>query len=140
MPLRSRDSGGRHLRTSHALTGETLFEFAYLVTGQLTGVTDGGGNVTRVERDGTGNPVAVVSVSASQETNLIEGLSLRDGSQQRTRIHPEEATSGSSTHRQAGTKRHNQAEHDASPTSGPIPGLRCRLPDRFPVPCASLRA
>jgi RHS repeat-associated protein len=57
------DSRGRHLRTLHALTGATLLAFDYDVAGLLKSVvekTGGTDNVTTVERDAAGNPVAIV--------------------------------------------------------------------------------
>ena len=52
---------GRHLKTIHALTRATIYEFGYDTTGRLVSITDGHGNVTTVERDGSGNPTAIVS-------------------------------------------------------------------------------
>ncbi len=67
--LYSFDSTGRHLRTLHALTGEVLCAFSYNEDGLLTDVTDGDGNITTTERDGEGNPTAIVS-SFGQRTEL----------------------------------------------------------------------
>jgi YD repeat-containing protein len=51
---------GRHLRTLHPLTGAILYEFTYDSAGRLTQVTDGDNNVTAVQRNGAGNPTAIV--------------------------------------------------------------------------------
>jgi RHS repeat-associated protein len=51
---------GRHRQTLDALTGAVRHEFAYDEAGRLASVTDGDGNVTTVERDGAGNPTAIV--------------------------------------------------------------------------------
>jgi RHS repeat-associated protein len=51
---------GRHLRTVNGLTGASLYSFAYDNAGRLSSVTDGDGNVTNIERDGNGNPTAIV--------------------------------------------------------------------------------
>jgi RHS repeat-associated protein len=59
--LYSFDITGRHLRTLHALTGEVLYAFSYNGDGLLSDVTDGDGNITMIERDGQGNPTAIVS-------------------------------------------------------------------------------
>lgn len=55
------DHTGRHKRTLHALTGATLFEFAYDAAGRLETVVDGDNNITRIERDAGGNPTAIVA-------------------------------------------------------------------------------
>jgi RHS repeat-associated protein len=55
------DGNGRHLRTLDAVTGVTLFSFAYDASGALASVTDRDGLVTAIERDGTGRPTAIVA-------------------------------------------------------------------------------
>ncbi len=55
------DSFGRHLRTFHSLTGAVMVEFSYDADGLLFQITDGDNNVTTVERDGSGEPMALVS-------------------------------------------------------------------------------
>jgi len=52
------DASGRHLHTLNALTGATLYSFAYDGAGRLTTITDG--DVTTIQRDGSGNAVAIV--------------------------------------------------------------------------------
>lgn len=52
---------GKHQSTIDLLTGTTLFIFRYDTNGRLAGIEDGDGNLTVVERDGKGNPVAIVS-------------------------------------------------------------------------------
>jgi len=52
--------GGRHLETVSTYTGARLVGFGYDDGGRLTTVTDGDGNVTTIERTGTGTPVAIV--------------------------------------------------------------------------------
>lgn len=52
---------GRHLRTQHALTGAILYQFTYDSGGRLTQVTDGDNNLTTIQRNGAGNPTAIVS-------------------------------------------------------------------------------
>jgi YD repeat-containing protein len=51
---------GRHLRTVNSLTGAIRYRFAYDAAGRLSSITDGEGNVPNVERDGNGNPTAIV--------------------------------------------------------------------------------
>ena len=55
------DSTGRHLSTLNALTGAVLYQFGYDGSGFLATITDGSGNVTTIEHDANGNPVAIVS-------------------------------------------------------------------------------
>jgi YD repeat-containing protein len=54
-------NSGRHSRTVHTLTGATRYSFSYDSAGRLASVTDGDGNVTRIDRDGAGQPTAVVA-------------------------------------------------------------------------------
>jgi RHS repeat-associated protein/uncharacterized repeat protein (TIGR01451 family) len=60
---------GRHLRTQHALTGAILYQFTYDSAGRLAQVTDGDNNITTVQRNGAGNPTAIVG-PFSQSTTL----------------------------------------------------------------------
>ncbi|MFN2298493.1 MAG: hypothetical protein ACK2UB_06580, partial [Anaerolineales bacterium] len=55
------DVTGRHLRTLDALTGTVRHQFSYNSAGLLTSITDGDGNVTRIERNGSGSPSAIVA-------------------------------------------------------------------------------
>lgn len=52
---------GRHLQTLNALTGAVWYDFAYDAAGRLTAVTDGNSNVTTIERDAGGVPIAIVA-------------------------------------------------------------------------------
>jgi RHS repeat-associated protein len=63
------DSTGRHLRTVHPLTGASLYQFGYDAAGHLATVTDVAGKVTTIQRDGTGNPTAIVG-PYGQQTKL----------------------------------------------------------------------
>jgi RHS repeat-associated protein len=63
------DSSGRHLRTLNALTGATLYQFAYDSAGHLNTITDGNGNVTTIQHDTNGNPTAIVA-PFGQQTNF----------------------------------------------------------------------
>ncbi|HEX6369730.1 MAG TPA: colicin E5-related ribonuclease [Longimicrobium sp.] len=51
---------GRHLRTLDARTGAVRWTFDYDSAGRLARVTDRDDRVTRIERDGGGNPTALV--------------------------------------------------------------------------------
>ena len=59
---------GRHLRTVNALTGAVRYAFGYDAEGRLSSVEDGDGNVTRIERDGGGNPTAIVATFGQRTT------------------------------------------------------------------------
>lgn len=54
------DAAGRHLSTRSALTGAVLRRFSYGAGGLLTGITDGDGQVTTIERGADGAPQAIV--------------------------------------------------------------------------------
>jgi RHS repeat-associated protein len=66
------DKTGRHLRTLDAYTGARLHEFGYDDMGRLTSVTDGDDNVTTIERDGGGNPTAVVGPYGQRTTLSLD--------------------------------------------------------------------
>jgi YD repeat-containing protein len=63
------DGSGRHLRTHNALTNAVLYQFGYDAEGRLTSVTDAGGNVTTIERNASGNAMAIVA-PLGQRTEL----------------------------------------------------------------------
>jgi len=63
------DSDGRHLRTLHALTVATLYEFIYDVNGYLVQIIDGDGDVTEIQR-ASGMPVGLIAPDG-QYTGLI---------------------------------------------------------------------
>jgi RHS repeat-associated protein len=65
------DRDGRHLRTVHALTGATVYEFGYDAKKRLVQVTDGDGNVTTTERDGNGTPTGIVSPFGQRTTLAV---------------------------------------------------------------------
>ncbi|MBL0124793.1 MAG: hypothetical protein IPP88_19445 [Betaproteobacteria bacterium] len=64
---------GRHLRTLEALTGTVRHQFAYNSAGRLATVTDGAGNATTIERDGSGNPTAIVAPFGQRTTLEVQG-------------------------------------------------------------------
>jgi len=63
------DATGRHLQTLDAFTNATLYEFAYDSAGRLSSVADVHGDVTRVNRDASGNPVGITG-PLGQTTSL----------------------------------------------------------------------
>jgi len=66
------DGSGRHLRTSHALTGAPLYEFGYDGSGRLTAITDGDGNVIRIERNSGGSPTVIVAPYGQRTTLTVD--------------------------------------------------------------------
>lgn len=65
------DSTGRHLQTLTGLTGAVLYKFSYDAAGNLSAVTDGSGNVTKIQRDAAERPTAITS-PYGQVTSLLE--------------------------------------------------------------------
>jgi len=55
------NQSGRHTRTINPWTGVAMLTFGYDLEGRLLSVQDAYGNVTRVERNTAGEPVAIVS-------------------------------------------------------------------------------
>lgn len=62
------DSLGRHRETRDALTGAVLRSFDYDARGALAAVVERGQRVTRIERDVSGNPTAIVGPDGLQTT------------------------------------------------------------------------
>jgi RHS repeat-associated protein len=62
-------TSGSHLQTLKPLTGAVKYQFGYDTAGTLVTVTDGSGNVTTIQRDGSEHPTAIVS-PFSQVTTL----------------------------------------------------------------------
>lgn len=60
------DYTGRHLETLDALTGQPVYTFGYDTEGRLSSITDRDGDITRIERDGAGNPTAIVSADGQR--------------------------------------------------------------------------
>jgi YD repeat-containing protein len=55
------DARGKHLRTLNSLTAAVVQDFGYDSAGRLETLTDFDGNVTRIERDTSGAPTAIVA-------------------------------------------------------------------------------
>lgn len=55
------DSRGRHLQTLNTLTGKILYQFTYDVAGRLISIVDADRNTTKIERDPTGTPTAIIA-------------------------------------------------------------------------------
>ena len=62
---------GRHVRTVDTLTGVTLLTLAYDDGGRLITITDADSNVTTIQRDGAGNPTAVVAPGGQRTTLTV---------------------------------------------------------------------
>jgi RHS repeat-associated protein len=67
------DVAGRHLRTLDARTGAVLYTFGYDGSGRLVSVTDGDHNITTIERNGAGDPTAIVSPYGQRTTLSTNG-------------------------------------------------------------------
>ena len=63
------DERGKHQSTLRSVNRATLFEFRYDAAGLLAEVEDGDGNITAIERDASGAPLAILS-PFNQRTTL----------------------------------------------------------------------
>ena len=54
------DARGSHLRTLNGLTGSTNWSFTYNANNLVTDIRDANGLLTHIERDGAGQPTAIV--------------------------------------------------------------------------------
>lgn len=69
------DASVRHLKTLDALTGTLLYQFEYNEHG-LEKVTDRFGNVTLVDRDANGQPIAIISPFGHRTTLTVDANGL----------------------------------------------------------------
>jgi RHS repeat-associated protein len=67
------DANGRHQKTLDAMSGKTLLSFAYDSVGHVQSVTDGSGNVTTVQRNGSGQPTGVLAAFGQLTTLTTDG-------------------------------------------------------------------
>lgn len=65
------DGTGRHLSTLDGVTGALRYSFGYSADGYLTTVTDGFGNVTKIERAGA-TPTAIVAPGGQRTTFTVD--------------------------------------------------------------------
>jgi RHS repeat-associated protein len=66
------DADGRHTETVDALTGVPLEQFAYDAEGELQSVTDRDGRTTTIERNGAGEPTAIVAPTGEKTTVSLD--------------------------------------------------------------------
>ncbi|RJP19803.1 MAG: hypothetical protein C4529_10605 [Deltaproteobacteria bacterium] len=66
------DSYGKHLRTMNALNGTVLYHFAYGPDGLLSQLVDIDNNITTIERDASGNPMAIVAPGGQRTTFSLD--------------------------------------------------------------------
>lgn len=64
---------GSHVRTLHARTLGELYVFSYDDQGLISSISDGEGNVTNIERDATGAPLAIVAPDGQRTTLALDG-------------------------------------------------------------------
>ncbi len=75
----------RHNETIDAMTGSSIFSFAYDETGRLTAITDADGDTTAIERDENGFPVLITGPYGHQtqlvnnESGLISAITNPNG-------------------------------------------------------------
>lgn len=62
-----------HIRTLDSLTGQAIYTFKYNPQGYLIEVQDLDGDVTRIERDGNGQPVAIVAPYGQRTMLTLDG-------------------------------------------------------------------
>jgi RHS repeat-associated protein len=67
------DSTGRHLRTINTLTGANRYTFAYDSAGRLIQITDGDGNVTTIEHNGSGDPTSIIGPYGQSTSLAVNG-------------------------------------------------------------------
>jgi RHS repeat-associated protein len=65
--------GNRHIATLSSRTGAMIYAFGYDDAGFLSTVTDAWNNVLAVERDGAGNPTAIVAPGGQRTTLSVDG-------------------------------------------------------------------
>jgi YD repeat-containing protein len=63
---------GLHIQTRDPLTGALVYGFIYDGANRLASVVDGDGNVTRIERDGNGNPMGIVTPGGQRTVLAVD--------------------------------------------------------------------
>ena len=67
------DETGRHLANPPRPHRRAVQSFSYDAAGHLAAVTDGEGNVTAIERDGSGSPTALVAPFGQRTALALNG-------------------------------------------------------------------
>jgi RHS repeat-associated protein len=65
-------TSGLHVQTLKPMTGALKYQFVYDASGNLTSVTDGSGNVTSIQLDGSGHPTGIVSPFGLTTTLVLD--------------------------------------------------------------------
>lgn len=63
---------GMHLQTLRPFTGAVIYTFSYNAQNQLITVTDANGNVTSIDRDGSGKPLSITSPYGQKTTLTVD--------------------------------------------------------------------
>ncbi len=66
-------SEGKHLKTINSLTGAIVYSFLYDSQGYLSGITDINSDITRIERDTSGNAVGIISADGKRTGLTLSG-------------------------------------------------------------------
>ena len=66
------DTHGMHRQTLHSYAGKAEYTFGYDAFNRLIGVTDENNNVTTIQRDGSGNPTAIVGPFGQTTTLAVD--------------------------------------------------------------------
>ena len=67
------DARGNHLHTLNGLTGSINWSFAYNANNLVTDLRDANGLITHIERDGAGQPTAIVGPYGQRTTLALDG-------------------------------------------------------------------
>lgn len=67
------DAWGNHLRTLNGLTGSIIWSFSYDANNLVTDIRDANGLVTHIERNGAGQPSAIVGPYGQRTTLALDG-------------------------------------------------------------------
>jgi RHS repeat-associated protein len=66
------DLQGKHLSTLGAMTGAEHYRFTYSTAGQLIQIINAYGDITSIERDGIGNPIALIAPDGQRTTVTLD--------------------------------------------------------------------
>ena len=66
------NSSGKHLRTLDPLTGATIYQFTYDISGLLSTITDSDGNTVTIEHDANGDPTSIIAPHGQKTTLSVD--------------------------------------------------------------------